>query len=143
MTELVTSLEPRGHETHDLPSEVTPSFHLTYQGLTGPAIGDVLGPGLDGEMWGVTCRHYDAELHQTRAGVVHLDSPETIRAVHALHDPDACRTCMGCGQVADDDDQTPWMVIEGAPNRTSHAVALGQVKALRCPDCKGTGKGSR
>ena len=51
-----------------------------------------------------------------------------------------CLRCDGCGQIADDDDGTPWRVWLKLPLESSQAVLMGLVKPLLCPACKGKGK---
>ncbi len=51
-----------------------------------------------------------------------------------------CRTCWGCGQVADDDEATPWKFWLELPVGSAAAVIMGLVKPLPCPDCGGTGE---
>jgi hypothetical protein len=50
-----------------------------------------------------------------------------------------CQTCAGCGQVANDDDRTPWKHWLELPLASSGSVLLGLVKPIECPDCGGTG----
>lgn len=54
--------------------------------------------------------------------------------------PDACTRCQGCGQIANDDDKTPWWNWEALPSPSSMAVVLGLVRPEPCPECDGTGK---
>lgn len=51
-----------------------------------------------------------------------------------------CHRCAGCGQVADDPDNTPWSYWEQLPLKSGLAVVLGLVRPLKCPLCKGSGK---
>lgn len=51
-----------------------------------------------------------------------------------------CPTCDGCGQVADDEDHTPWSEWLSLPVKSGAAVILGLVHPLSCPDCGGTGR---
>ena len=50
-----------------------------------------------------------------------------------------CPKCDGCGQIADDEDQTPWKFWQELPAKSAAAVFLGLVKPIVCPACKGTG----
>jgi ribosomal protein S27E len=50
-----------------------------------------------------------------------------------------CMRCEGCGQIANDDDGTPWTVWLQLPLESSVAVLSGLVKPIKCPDCQGTG----
>ncbi len=49
-----------------------------------------------------------------------------------------CPTCDGCGQVADDEDHTPWSEWLSLPVKSGAAVILGLVHPLSCPDCGGS-----
>lgn len=51
-----------------------------------------------------------------------------------------CPRCEGCGQIANDEDGTPWRVWLDLPLRSSLSVLAGIVKPLLCPVCKGKGK---
>lgn len=51
-----------------------------------------------------------------------------------------CPRCEGCGQLADDEDGTPWRRWLELPLRSSGAVLAGIVKPTLCPVCKGKGK---
>lgn len=59
--------------------------------------------------------------------------------------PDACPRCNGCGQLANDDDETPWWHWESLPEPSKMAIHLGIVRPVDCPACNGSGKkgGSR
>ena len=50
-----------------------------------------------------------------------------------------CPTCDGCGNVADDEDQTPWSFWEALPPGTNAAMVAGLVQPKPCPDCGGIG----
>jgi len=50
-----------------------------------------------------------------------------------------CGKCEGCGQIANDDDGTPWKYWAEVPIASSMAILMGQVKPIPCPECKGTG----
>jgi hypothetical protein len=50
-----------------------------------------------------------------------------------------CGRCVGCGQIANDTDGTPWIYWMGLPIQNSQAVIVGLVKPLPCPKCGGTG----
>jgi hypothetical protein len=52
----------------------------------------------------------------------------------------ACATCAGCGQVANDPDQTPWSAYATLPSGSDLAVRLGLVRPRRCPTCGGSGR---
>ena len=54
--------------------------------------------------------------------------------------PDDCPTCWGCGKVANDEDQSPWIVWAKMPLESAIAVQMGLVRPIECPDCKGAGK---
>ncbi len=51
-----------------------------------------------------------------------------------------CTKCEGCGQVADTEDQEPWVYWSTLPPQSAAAVAMGLVKPIPCPQCGGTGK---
>ncbi len=53
-----------------------------------------------------------------------------------------CATCAGCGKIADSEEGEPWSMWEALPTVSKAAVALGIVKAIECPSCKGTGRTS-
>ena len=46
-----------------------------------------------------------------------------------------CPKCLGCGQVADTDDQTPWSLWLKPPLESSQAAVSGLVKPIPCPRC--------
>ncbi len=50
-----------------------------------------------------------------------------------------CHQCDGCGQVATDDDETPWSFWKSLPAGSDLAVRLGLVQPKPCPVCEGTG----
>ena len=50
-----------------------------------------------------------------------------------------CKTCDGCGKVADTDDREPWTFWANLPAQSATAVLMGLVKPINCPACKGTG----
>lgn len=52
----------------------------------------------------------------------------------------SCAACDGCGQVADDEDRTPWTAWAHLPPGSDLAVRLGIVKPVQCETCGGTGK---
>ena len=54
----------------------------------------------------------------------------------------ACPTCEGCGQVATDDERTPWWHWAALPFPSDLSVRLGLVRPETCPECGGTGKKS-
>lgn len=51
-----------------------------------------------------------------------------------------CPRCDGCGMLADTEDKEPWSDWMALPLRSSHAVLLGVVRPILCPDCNGTGQ---
>lgn len=52
------------------------------------------------------------------------------------HSTTTCRTCEGCGRVANDGSNTPWIRWLQIPLGSSIAVLTGLVRAIPCPDCK-------
>ncbi|MFN3005124.1 hypothetical protein [Mycolicibacterium wolinskyi] len=54
-----------------------------------------------------------------------------------------CRKCVGDGQIANDDDGTPWSAWANLPPGADLAVRMGLVRPVQCPDCKGTGTANR
>lgn len=51
-----------------------------------------------------------------------------------------CQRCAGCGQLADDDEATPWKYWMELPVQSAVAVTMGWVKPVPCPECDGSGK---
>lgn len=51
-----------------------------------------------------------------------------------------CGTCAGCGQIADDEDGTPWKYWAELPAQSAIAITMGLVKPIPCPDCGGSGE---
>ena len=43
----------------------------------------------------------------------------------------------GCGQIANDDDASPWAVWEALEPPSDMAVRLGFVRPMPCPECEG------
>ena len=54
--------------------------------------------------------------------------------------PDDCKNCHGGGQIANDDDGTPWVFWESLPPESSLAMVFGLVQPVQCPKCGGSGK---
>ena len=54
--------------------------------------------------------------------------------------PDDCRKCWGCGKIATDEDESPWVVWAEMPLQSALAVTMGLVQSRECPECGGTGK---
>lgn len=54
--------------------------------------------------------------------------------------PAQCRRCDGCGQIANDDDGTPWTYWANLPVGSALAVVAGFVRPIPCPDCNGDSK---
>jgi hypothetical protein len=52
---------------------------------------------------------------------------------------ETCPRCRGCGQIANDDDGTPWSFWLQLPLGSSLAVLAGIVKPIACPACDGSG----
>jgi hypothetical protein len=48
---------------------------------------------------------------------------------------EACPRCAGCGQIADDDEGTPWRYWAELPTPENFAVLTGVVKPIPCPEC--------
>ena len=57
-----------------------------------------------------------------------------------MADKTKCPSCAGCGQVANDDERTPWKYWQDLPPGSDLAVRMGIVKPEQCEDCGGTGK---
>jgi len=51
-----------------------------------------------------------------------------------------CSRCSGCGEIANDDDGTPWKYWAELPPGSDLAVKAGIVSPIECPECHGTGK---
>lgn len=51
-----------------------------------------------------------------------------------------CPRCAGCGQIASDEEGTPWKYWLELPIKIAQSILLGIVKPLLCPVCKGKGK---
>lgn len=51
-----------------------------------------------------------------------------------------CPECAGCGQIANDDDRTPWKYWAELPPPSNLAVLMGVVQPVTCDACQGTGK---
>jgi hypothetical protein len=50
-----------------------------------------------------------------------------------------CKSCNGCGAVANDDEATPWTYWAELEPPANLAVQAGIVKPIECPSCKGEG----
>lgn len=59
---------------------------------------------------------------------------------HITHKSRECLTCDGCGQIANDEDRTPWRYWLDLPLKSALAVTSGVVGPIACPTCGGTGK---
>lgn len=55
-------------------------------------------------------------------------------------DPTNCRSCLGCGKIANDDDASPWTVWADMPPPSNIAMTMGLARPIPCPECGGTGK---
>lgn len=51
-----------------------------------------------------------------------------------------CARCHGCGQLANDEDETPWKFWAELPPGSDLAVRVGLVRPHQCPACGGSGK---
>lgn len=51
-----------------------------------------------------------------------------------------CEACEGCGQVANDEDSTPWIFWEKLRKLNNTVVRDNMVRPLKCEACGGTGK---
>ena len=49
--------------------------------------------------------------------------------------PETCSTCQGEGQIANDDERTPWSAWANLPPGSDLAVRMGLVFPIPCPDC--------
>ena len=54
-----------------------------------------------------------------------------------------CARCEGCGEIANDDEGTPWSYWKSLPLMSAGAVLAGFVKPLPCPECSGSGRDLR
>jgi hypothetical protein len=54
--------------------------------------------------------------------------------------PRECDRCEGCGQIANDDDRSPWKYWAELPPGSDLAVRMGLVRPEPCPECGGTGE---
>lgn len=54
-----------------------------------------------------------------------------------------CARCAGCGQIANDDEGTPWKYWAELPPPSNLAVQMGLVRPLPCPKCSQTPEPSR
>jgi len=48
-----------------------------------------------------------------------------------------CRTCDGCGLIANDDDRSPWRYWEELKPPANISVVMGLVRPELCPACNG------
>lgn len=51
-----------------------------------------------------------------------------------------CTKCLGCGKVANSDDQEPWSMWEDLPEQSKLAIRIGLVAPMTCPRCGGSGE---
>ena len=51
-----------------------------------------------------------------------------------------CRKCEGCGEIANDGENTPWRTWLELPLGSARAVLAGIVRPMPCPDCGGAGE---
>lgn len=51
-----------------------------------------------------------------------------------------CQKCDGCGQVATDEDESPWTLWEELPESSKLAIHIGLVRPVQCDKCDGTGQ---
>lgn len=51
-----------------------------------------------------------------------------------------CTRCAGCGQIANDEDGTPWIAWAELPPGSRLAVDAGIVSPVTCPACHGNGR---
>lgn len=47
-----------------------------------------------------------------------------------------CPTCDGCGQIANDEESTPWRHWQNLPKENQVAIRIGLVRPIDCPDCR-------
>lgn len=50
-----------------------------------------------------------------------------------------CSRCEGCGQIASDEEGSPWKYWDELPSESKAAVYMGIVYPLTCEDCQGRG----
>jgi len=46
-----------------------------------------------------------------------------------------CKTCLGCGLVADTKEQEPWTVWQNLPIKNAGSLLMGLIKPMPCPEC--------
>jgi hypothetical protein len=83
-----------------------------------------------------------AKVRELVAGMDYEEMPDMLRAWAVLELTNEkkdvkgpCPTCEGCGQIANDDSQTPWSAWLDLPLKSSAAVLMGLVRPLPCPTC--------
>lgn len=52
---------------------------------------------------------------------------------------DNCSRCDGCGQVANDKDESPWTQWDALPEESKGPIKAGLIFPKPCPVCEGTG----
>jgi len=65
-----------------------------------------------------------------------MKDPMTDQETIVYKDAKVCPTCAGCGQIANDENGTPWIYWEQLPPQSKLAIRIGLVRPLPCPDCK-------
>lgn len=76
---------------------------------------------------------------ETARGDVLIFEPAASDVVAQRGPGTPCGKCAGCGQIANDDDGTPWKYWAELPPPSNLAVTLGLVRPQTCPACNGTG----
>lgn len=60
-------------------------------------------------------------------------------ATPAEASPRKCGRCEGCGQIANDEDGSPWSAWASLPPGSDLAVRMGLVRPIPCPECAAEG----
>ncbi len=68
-----------------------------------------------------------------------IDDLTTVGVPSAVTVQEPCQACGGCGQVANDDDSTPWVHWLSLPVGSSMSVLMGLVRPIPCPRCHRSG----
>lgn len=72
--------------------------------------------------------------------LVKRDPLEAVTLQPPIPEEIKCGACAGCGQIANDDEGTPWQYWADLAPPSNLAVVIGIVRPLPCPSCGGSGK---